>query len=115
MNARRRSGRGTFGRGDRRRGRRLFLAIAAVILEVVGTWLRSGRLGGNLVVRCAQGHLFTTIWVPGASVKSLRLGWWRLQRCPVGHHWTVVTPVKEADLSEDDRRAAREHEDIRLP
>ena len=41
-----------------------------------------------------RGHLFTTIWIPGGSLKSLRFGWWRYQRCPVGHHWSVVTPVK---------------------
>jgi len=37
------------------------------------------------------------------------------QHCPVGHHWTVVTAVKEAELSDDERRAARVHHDIRLP
>jgi hypothetical protein len=91
------------------------VAVAAVLVEAVGTWLRSGRLGGDLVVRCRNGHLFTTIWIPAASVKSLRLGWWRLQRCPVGHHWTIVTPIKEVELSDDERRAAGEHHDIRVP
>ena len=93
----------------------LSVAVAGVVAETAGTWLRSGRLGGNLVVRCRHGRLFTTTWIPGASVKSLRLGWWRLQRCPVGHHWTVVTPVREAELSAEERRAASEHHDIRLP
>jgi hypothetical protein len=67
------------------------------------------------VVRCRKDHLFTTIWIPAASVKSLRLGWWRVQRCPVGHHWSLVTPVNEADLSDDQRRVASEHRDIRIP
>jgi hypothetical protein len=88
---------------------------AAVLFETGALWVRSHRLGGNVVVRCRDGHLFTTIWIPVASVKSLRLGWWRVQRCPVGHHWTVVTPVKEADLSDDERRTASEHHDLRLP
>ena len=49
-------------------------------------WLaRAGyRFGTRTVVRCRQGHLFTTVWIPGASLKSLRLGWWRWQYCPVG-------------------------------
>jgi hypothetical protein len=103
------------GRGHRRRTVLLF-AIAAAVLEAVPL-KRSGYriVGGNVVVRCRQGHLFTTIWIPAASVKSLRLGWWRLQRCPVGGHWSIVTLVRQADLSEDDRRFAREHEDIRIP
>ena len=70
------------------------LAGVAVAFEAVALHLRSGRYGGNVTVRCRQGHLFTTIWIPGASLKALRLGWWRFQRCPVGGHWSVVTPVK---------------------
>lgn len=98
----------------RRRLRWLVLAGAAVA-ETVPIWLRGYRLGGNVVVRCRQGHVFTTIWVPGASVKALRLGPWRLQRCPVGRHWSLVTPVPSSELTEDERQAASEHRDVRLP
>jgi hypothetical protein len=77
--------------------------------------LRGYPIGGNLVVRCREGHLFTTIWIPGASLKSVRFGWWRFQWCPVGKHWSTVTPVKESELTEDDRRTARERRDVRLP
>lgn len=77
--------------------------------------MRSGRIGGRVVVRCRHGHLFTTIWIPGASIKSLRLGWWRIQHCPVGRHWSLCTPVREADLSDAARQAASEHRDIQLP
>lgn len=68
-----------------------------------------------MVVRCRQGHLFTTIWIPGASLKSVRLGWYRFQRCPVGGHWSLVRPVREADLDDDERRSAAEHRDLRIP
>jgi hypothetical protein len=88
---------------------------ASTLLETVALWMRSGRLGGNVIVRCRQGHLFTTIWIPAASLKSLRLGWWRVQHRPVGHHWTIVTPVKEDDVSDTERRTARERHDIRIP
>jgi hypothetical protein len=91
------------------------IAAAAVLLETAGLWLRARRLGGNVIVRCRAGHLFTTIWIPAASVKSLRLIWWRVQYCPVGRHWSLVTPVNQANLTEDERRTARGHHDIRVP
>jgi hypothetical protein len=90
-------------------------AAGALLLEIVPLWLRTGRLGGNIVVRCRQGHVFTTLWIPGISVKALRLGWWRVQRCPVGRHWTIVAPVDEFELDEHERQVAREHHDIPLP
>jgi hypothetical protein len=73
----------------------IVIGIAAVLVEAVMTWMRSGKLGGKLVVRCRSGHLFSTIWIPGVSLTSIRLGWWRIQRCPVGNHWTIVTPVRD--------------------
>ena len=86
---------------------------------VVGTIVARRRgysgLGGNTVVRCRQGHLFTTIWVPGASLKSIRLGWWRLQYCPVGRHWALVSPVKVTDLTDEEKRLADERRDVRIP
>jgi len=73
------------------------------------------KIGGDVVVRCRRGHLFTTLWIPGASVKAIRLGWARVQRCPVGHHWTIVTPVRDADLGEDERARAAAVHDVRIP
>jgi len=64
---------------------------------------------------CQDGHLFTTVWTPGVSFKSVRFGRKRYQHCPVGHHWTMVEPVRDVDLTEDDRRAAAAHHDLRLP
>jgi hypothetical protein len=99
----------------RRRSLRFVLAaLAAVVLEAAATWLRSGRVGGNLIVRCRRGHLFSTIWLPAASVKSLRLGFWRVQRCPEGH-WSIVTPVRVSTLSRRDRSRAVRLKDVRLP
>ncbi len=102
-------------RKARTRRRVGLIACLATAVETAGLWIRSRRIGGNVIVRCRAGHLFTTIWIPAASVKALRLGWWRFQRCPVGHHWSLVTPVKESDLTEAERQFAREHRDIRLP
>jgi hypothetical protein len=44
------------------------------------------KVGGNVVVRCRQSHLFTTIWIPGGLLKGLDLVVARVQRCPVGMH-----------------------------
>jgi hypothetical protein len=107
-------------RRDRQRESRrirgpFIIAGVFIFAETLALKLRSGRMAGNVVVRCRQDHLFTTIWIPGASVKSLRFGWWRFQRCPVGKHWSIVTPVKVADLTAEDRRSAGQNRDIRIP
>jgi hypothetical protein len=73
------------------------------------------RFGLNTPVRCRDGHLFTTIWIPGVNLKALDFGFGRVQHCPVGHHWTVVRPVRDADLSPRDRIRAAAHRDIPLP
>jgi hypothetical protein len=97
------------------RNKMLVIVVGLYILATLLARRRGYNVGGDVVVRCRQGHLFTTTWVPGASIKAIRLGWFRLQRCPVGHHWTLVTPVRESDLSERERRFAAEHHDVRLP
>lgn len=96
------------------------IIITAVAVMLVGFTIAARRrgysgIGGSTVVRCRKGHLFTTIWIPGVSLKSVRLGWVRLQRCPVGQHWTLVTPVRDSDLTDEERRFAEEHRDVRIP
>jgi hypothetical protein len=106
------------GQGRRHLIRRLLPILAVGVVLGGGTVIARRRgylIGRNLIVRCRQGHLFTTIWLPGASLKSIRLGWARIQRCPVGKHWSVVTPVREADLSKAELRSAKEIRDIRIP
>jgi hypothetical protein len=98
--------------------RKRSIALTLIVADIVATLVARRRgygVGGNTVVRCRDGHLFTTLWIPGVSLKSVRLGWWRFQRCPVGRHWTIVHPVKEADLSKSERRAASDHADVRIP
>ena len=97
---------------------RLAILAAVVAAYAIGTVIarrRGYNMGGNVIVRCRRGHLFTTIWIPGVSLKAVRLGWWRFQRCPVGHHWTLVTPVAPASLGDADRLDAEAHKDVRLP
>ena len=100
---------------SRRLRRRLLIVLVALVGESLAMRARGYRIGGNLVVRCARGHLFTTIWLPGVSLKAVRLLWWRLQWCPVGRHWSIVTPVRESELSEADLQRARKHRDLPVP
>ncbi len=98
--------------------RRKGLAVAggATVLEALFLRRRSGSLVGlRTIVRCHRGHLFTTTWIPGASVKALRLGPWRIQRCPAGKHWSIVTPVRPATLGDAERTEARSVRDTLLP
>jgi hypothetical protein len=101
-------------RGRKRRRISLLIAVA-LLLESVPIWLRGYKVPGNVVVRCRAGHLFTTLWIPGASLKSVRFGAWRFQRCPVGSHWTWVTPVNRAELTAKQLRTAEKTRDIRIP
>ncbi len=99
-----------------KRNRGLAFAGGATVLEAFFLRRRSGSLVGlRTVVRCHRGHLFTTTWIPGVSVKALRLGPWRVQRCPVGKHWSIVRPVRPDELSDDERAEARSIRDSLLP
>jgi hypothetical protein len=94
----------------------VIIGAASLLPETAVLMQRRGRLiAANTVVRCRRGHLFTTIWIPGASLKAIRLGWWRFQRCPVGNHWTLVTPAKLSDLTEEEKGLAAERRDLRIP
>jgi hypothetical protein len=66
-------------------------------------------------VRCSQGHLFTTIWVPLGSLKAVRLGGRRYQRCPVGHHWAMVVPLDPNTADPADLEKAAAVHDARIP
>jgi hypothetical protein len=66
-------------------------------------------------VRCREGHVFTTIWIPGGSLKAMRMGRWRWQRCPVGHHWTWVRRIDSGSASWIELGAARAKRDIPIP
>jgi hypothetical protein len=95
---------------------RTALIIAGVIAGATLIGRRLGyNLGANTFVRCRKGHLFTTIWIPGVKLKELDLVVARVQRCPVGKHWSLVVPVRDADLTEEERQFARDHHDIRIP
>jgi hypothetical protein len=85
------------------------IVVAALAILVVVTNVVMRRKGysipGKTVVRCSKGHLFVTTWIEGGSLKAVRLGpFTRYQRCPVGNHWAIVHPVKDADLTDEERQ-----------
>ena len=97
------------------RGRRILLTVAGVAVWTLLARRLGYRLGANTVVRCRRGHLFTTIWIPGVKLKAIDLIVARVQWCPVGRHWSLVTPVREANLTAQERLQARGHHDVRIP
>jgi hypothetical protein len=101
-----------------RRNRRLATTAVVVACYVAGTIVAKRRgysFGRNTYVRCRRGHLFTTTWIPGGSLKSIRLGPWRVQWCPIGRHVDLVHPVKDADLTDAERDFALGHHDTMVP
>ena len=73
------------------------------------------KLGGWVVVRCREGHLFTTLWIPGIKFKALEFGVVRFQYCPVGKHWSLVAPVRDSTLTNEQRQFAEQHRDAPFP
>ena len=81
----------------------LVIALAVLLVAFVAVGgSKAGRsrgysgMGGETIVRCSPGPLFTTLWVRWASLK-------------------IVVPVADSELSEDDRRVAARHHDSKLP
>ena len=101
-----------------KRKRRLAVTAVIAVGYAAGTIIARQQgysFGWSVPVRCRQGHLFSTMWIPGASIKALRLGLWRAQWCPIGRHFDLVRLLKEADLSPAELELAAEHHDIPIP
>jgi hypothetical protein len=93
----------------------MLVIFGLLIASMIMTRRRGYNVGGRIIVRCLAGHVFTTVWVPGVSFKSIRFGFVRLQRCPVGNHVSLVTPVRASDLTPEERRMAELYEDTWIP
>lgn len=89
------------------------VGVAAYLLTRIAVIYRQGK--GEVVVRCKDGHLFTTVWIPGVSFKAIRLGPNRFQYCPVGEHRAWVKPVNPNELNPAERRFAARHRDRPIP
>lgn len=93
----------------------VFVYVIARMGAAAGQKRGYSGMGGDTIVRCSQGHLFTTTWIVGSSVKAVRLGSKRYQRCPVCKKWRIVVPVRDDELTDEDRRLAAVHHDTKLP
>lgn len=99
----------------------LIYVLAVVIVAVVAVRVRrmsqaqGYRFGRDVIVRCRDGHLFMTTWIPMVSFKAIRLGLVRVQRCPVGDHVTAVRLMRDGDLTPAERREAGRHHDNGVP
>jgi hypothetical protein len=74
--------------------------ILAVVAVRVGRMSKQQgyRFGHDVIVRCRDGHLFMTTWIPMMSFKAIRLGLLRVQYCPVGDHVTAVRLMRDEEL-----------------
>jgi hypothetical protein len=82
------------------------LVVIAIVVLAKVSFLTSGRyvrVNGKVIVRCGQGHVFPMTWLSLSAITAIRFGNSRYQRCPVGNHWSVVRPVKEGDLTDQER------------
>ena len=93
----------------------IFVYVIARMGAAAGQKRGYSGMGGDTIVRCSQGHLFTTTWIVGSSVKAVRLGYKRYQRCPVCKKWRIVVPVRDDEPTDEDRRVAAAHHDTKLP
>jgi hypothetical protein len=95
----------------------LALVILAVVAVRVGRMskLQGYRYGHDVIVRCRDGHLFMTTWIPMMSVKAIRFGLVRVQYCPVGDHVTAVRLMRDEDLRPAERLEASRHRDNGVP
>jgi hypothetical protein len=71
--------------------------LVLLLIIVAGGYALLRRLSQvnapEVIVRCREGHVFRTAWIPGVSFNAIRLGPVRWQYCPVGSHWTLVAPI----------------------
>ncbi len=67
------------------------------------------------IVRCSQGALYSTIWLPLGSLKAIRLGSARIQRCPVHHKWERARKVDPTSLTGEELASATATWDSAIP
>lgn len=91
----------------------ILVAVLAVFYMRSKGYANGG--GKNVIVRCSDGHLFTTIWIPLVSFKAVRLGPYRFQHCPVGNHLALVTVVDPETLTAAELKFAQDHHDSQIP
>lgn len=92
----------------------VFIVIIGFIAFVKSMKRRGMTFGKNVVVRCSSGHMYTTIWIPGVSLKAVRWGSRRIQFCPEGKHWAMTRQVFGAELNPEVIQQAQQVHDVRI-
>jgi hypothetical protein len=98
----------------------IYLLAAVIVIALAVRVMRVSqqqgyRFGRDVIVRCRDGHLFMTTWIPMVSFKAIRFGLVRFQHCPVGDHGTTVRLMRDEDLTPAQRREAGRHHDNGVP
>ena len=94
----------------------VLVTFVAIVVRVSRMSRTQGyRYGRDVIVRCRDGHLFMTTWIPMMSFKAIRLGLVRMQYCPVGDHFTAVRLMRDEDLTSAERLEASRHRDNSIP
>jgi hypothetical protein len=68
----------------------------AIVVVALVQWLARGIRTGDrfqVLARCADGHVFRTMWLPLFLLPVPRVGLVAFRYCPVGRHWSVVVPI----------------------
>ncbi len=89
----------------------IVIVVAGFIAFAAGAVIahRKGfKRDGEVIARCRDGHLFTTIWVGEFSWHKLDLGWAKIQRCPVDGRLTIVRAVEPGQLTTEEKKAAKQ-------
>ncbi len=92
----------------------IIIVVAAFLAFIVGAVIahRKGfKSEGEVVARCSQGHLFTTVWVGNFNWRRVDVGFAKIQRCPVDGHLTVVRPVEMSSLTPEEKKLAKQNRD----
>jgi hypothetical protein len=93
----------------------LVLVVGAFAGFITVMKKRGFKFGRDVIVQCGAGHYYTTIWVPGVSLKAVRWGAIRFQRCPVGKHWASARLVNPKEVTPEISEIAAQHHDVRIP
>jgi hypothetical protein len=64
---------------------------------------------------CLRKRSLCSSRLPGESLKAILLGWGETAAMSSGDHVTFVTPVRDSDLTDAQRRFAQEHSEGRIP
>ena len=91
----------------------MVVLIVLLVAQTIVARRRGYRLGARVVVRCRR--VICSRPYPGRVLQSCSLGLVEVSALPGRQALVADTPVKESDLTEEQRRAAHEATDVPVP